>query len=824
MLGSGAGMVILKRMADALADKDHIYAVIRSTAVNNDGAAKIGYAAPSVEGQAGVIAEAQAIAGVHPASIGYIEGHGTATNLGDPVEVTALTQVFRASTNAKQFCALGSVKSNIGHLSKAAGMAGLIKATLALEHKLIPPSLHYSAPNPQIDFANSPFFVNTSLRPWVHNAVHPRRAGVSAFGTGGTNAHAILEEAPLREASGPSRPWQLLTLSAHNTHALDEVSRNLAAYLQDERAQRDEPRALADVAYTLQMGRRHFQRRRVIVCQNRADAVAQLVALPSATAHSEPYQLGAPKIAFLFTGQGPQRVDMGKQLYQTEPVFRQWMDRCGEILLPTLGRSLIELLYEENQAKADRLLDEATYAQPALFAIEIALAELWRSWGIEPDAVIGHSMGEYAAACVAGVVSLEDGLKLIAARGRLMQTSAQAGQMMAVLGSEQIVRQILQPFAAQVSLAALNTAESLVISGHRDAVHDAAQALQAAGLKTKELKIFVASHSPLMDPILDEFAHVLRTVKLVTPKIQVVSNVTGQVADEALTTMEYWLRHMREPVRFADGMATLAGLGVDVFMEMGPAPILLGLGQDCLPHVEGRLWLPSLQPNKEDAAQVIASLGALYVRRAPVDWQGFYAHERRGRIPLPTYPFQRKICWVEPGTSLLANVAGQTVDQVVSPPELFEPTNETRAAVHHFRHQMAAMHANEQYAALTNHVRGQVAAVLGIDESERIGVRVGLFDLGLNSLLAVELRNRLQASLDYKFQSTLLFDYPTLEALTGHVADAVLPGLVNTDENTNAKSDAHSVERMRLEVKQLTDAEVDDSLSAELAALENLLT
>ena len=824
MLGSGAGMVLLKRLADALADDDPIYAVIRGTAINNDGAAKVSYAAPSIEGQARVIAEAQAVACIHPDTIGYIEAHGTATHLGDPVEVAALNQVFRTKTNAKQFCALGSVKSNVGHLSKAAGMASLIKTTLALKHAMIPASLHYSSANPQIDFASSPFFVNTTLRPWKHEGETPLRAGVSAFGTGGTNAHAILEEAPPREPSGDARPWQILTLSARNTAALEMQARNLTAYFQENAAENDEPRILADAAHTLQIGRRHFQTRRAIVCQSRTDALAQLEAPTTARISSDVES--APKIAFLFTGQGPQRAEMGKQLYQIEPKFRQVMDQCCEILRPSLGLSLVDLLYKEDPTQTERLLDEATYAQPALFAIEVALAHLWRSWGIEPDVVVGHSMGEYAAACVAGVFGLEDGLNLITARGRLMQTSAHAGQMMAVLGREEIVHQVLRPFAAKVSLAVVNTPESLVISGHREVMQEAARALQTAGLKTKELKIFVASHSPLMEPILDEFAEVLGTVKFSGPQMQFVSNVTGRLVHEELTTVDYWLRHLREPVRFAQGMATLAEMGVDVFMEMGPVPVLLGLGQDCLTDAEERLWLPSLQPTKHDWAQMLTSLAALYERRAPIDWKGFSAYQHRRRISLPTYPFQRKRHWFDPGTSHQTFLDAPHVHEPTATESLAQQTdghhisrlNSTLSA---FRQELAAKPVNEQREYLTAHVRAEVATVLGLEEPERIGLRVGLFDLGLTSLLAVELRNRLQTELGYKFRTTLLFDYPTLEALIGHLAQAVLSDSAHSGENSSNEA---SIQPHLAEVKELSEAQVRDALAAEFAALEALLT
>ena len=425
--GSGVGIVLLKRLEDALADGDRIRAIIRGSAINNDGSAKVGYTAPSVEGQAEVIAEAQAAAGIEPDTINYIEAHGTGTALGDPIEIAALTRVFRARTQKKGFCAIGSVKTNFGHLDEAAGVAGLIKTVLALENKKIPPSLHFERPNPKADFANSPFVVNTRLSEWKTNG-NPRRAGVSSFGIGGTNAHVVLEEAPEIAPSGKSRSFQMVVLSAKTPSALETATAGLAQHLR-----RHPDLNLADVAYTLSKGRKAYGYRKLVVCQDTQEAVRALESNDPKRVYNSLQEPEQHPVTFMFSGQGAQYVNMGLDLYQSEPTFREQIDICSEILRPHLGFDLRHLLYpdEKQTDEATLRLKQTASTQPALFVIEYALARLWMAWGVRPFAMIGHSIGEYVAACLAGVFSLEDALALVAARGQLMQ-QLPGGAMLAV--------------------------------------------------------------------------------------------------------------------------------------------------------------------------------------------------------------------------------------------------------------------------------------------------------------------------------------------------------------------------------------------------------
>ncbi|HZN10409.1 MAG TPA: type I polyketide synthase, partial [Blastocatellia bacterium] len=533
VFGHGAGVVVLKRLSDAVRDGDSIYAVIKGSAVNNDGAAKVGYTAPSVERQAEVIAMAQAVAGVDARTISYVEAHGTATPLGDPIEVAALTKAFRAGTDDRGFCAVGSVKSNVGHLDVASGVTGLIKTTLALKHQVLPPTLHFEQPNPQIDFANSPFYVNARLAAW-EAAGHPRRAGVSSFGVGGTNAHCVLEEAPAGELSSPSRPSQLLLLSAKTATALEAMTRNLSAHLKAHPELN-----LADVAYTLRVGRREFGHRRMLVCRSADEACEALETMDAKHVQTAQPKLADPPVVFMFPGQGAQAVRMGQELYQTEALFRTEVDRCAAILRPHLGLDLRNALYppDSQLEEARRRLAQTVITQPALFVVEYALARLWMSWGISPRAMIGHSVGEYVAACLAGVMTLEEALGLLAGRARLMQNMP-AGAMLAVRLSEAEVRphlsETLQP-------AAINSPGLCVVSGPTAEVEALQRRLGGQGVAARLLQTSHAFHSAMMEPILEPFIELARAVRLSPPRIPYISSLTGTWITEAeATDPAYW--------------------------------------------------------------------------------------------------------------------------------------------------------------------------------------------------------------------------------------------------------------------------------------------
>ena len=647
VFGNGAGIVVLKRLADAIADHDHIYAVIKGSSVNNDGWQKVSYAAPNLEAQASVVSQALAKAGVDASTIDYIETHGTGTNLGDPIEIAGLTQAFRETSPENGYCAIGSVKTNIGHLANAAGIAGLIKTVLALKYQQIPASLHFKKPNPHIDFENSPFFVNTQLSPWKAKE-SPRRAGVSSFGMGGTNVHLVLEEAPLKTKEALNeRYWQILTLSAKTPSALRELTQRYLGYLDADRET-----LLADICFTANTGRKHFDHRLTVLAESKGHLREQLADFEQISTNVVKSQDQSSKIAFLFTGQGSQYLGMGYQLYKTQPTFRQTLDHCDEILRPYLKKPLIEVLYPHSgqnfqESTGDELIHETAYTQPALFALEYALFELWKSWGIEPDFVIGHSVGEYVAACVAGVFSLEDGLKLIAERGRLMQTLPQDGKMVALLAAEEEIRPIVAPYSESVSLAAINTSESVVISGKSEIIKLICNDLEEKGIKIKPLTVSHAFHSPLMKPILADFKRIAQEISFSVPKIPLVSNVTGQIASTEVTTADYWCRHIYQPVRFAEGMESLQEQNIDIWLEIGPKPVLLGMGRQCLPDHEG-LWLPSLKSPQDDWQQLLSSLSQLYLQGIAVNWLGFDQDYPRRREHLPTYPFERQRHWLEP--------------------------------------------------------------------------------------------------------------------------------------------------------------------------------
>jgi len=658
VVGNGIGMVLLKRLAEAVADGDHIHAVIKGFAINNDGAAKVGYTAPSVEGQAQVIRMAQSMAGVEPETIGYVETHGTATALGDPIEVAALTKAFRARTNKRQFCAIGSLKSNVGHLSSAAGIAGLIKGILVVENGQIPKSLHYEQPNPQIDFEKSPFFVASKLTEWQTQG-HPRRAGVSSFGVGGTNAHIVLEEAPPIASDPAASEKQIMVLSARTAPALERVTDNMVNYLENLESLKNSEKSsdvnLADVAFTCQVGRKAFSHRRAIVFDraNRADLIATLKTrdpLRVATAQTE---IRDRAVVFMFSGQGTQYVNMGRELYQTEKTFRENVDACCDILKGELNFDLRELLYpahDEEQVEAAERLKQTAITQPALFTIEYSLARLWSEWGLTPKAMLGHSIGEYVAACIAGVMDLPEALSVVAMRGRLMD-SMPGGSMLAVPLPEAALQSFLSP---AISLAAVNAPSICVLSGTAPAIDAIEKDLVEQGLPCRRLHTSHAFHSSMMDPVITQFVERLSRVNLKPPQIPYLSNLTGSwITPELATNPGYWGSHMRQTVRFADNLRELMVFPDLALIEVGPGQTLSILAKQQGSRANSQLFVPSMRSAQEpdsnsDSAFLRNSVGQLWLGGVRIDWRGFHAHEKRRVVSLPTYPFEHQRFWLGP--------------------------------------------------------------------------------------------------------------------------------------------------------------------------------
>jgi len=675
--GSGAGIVVLKRLKDAIKDRDHIHAIIKGSAINNDGAMKVGYTAPNVSGQAAVIGEAQSIAGVDAETISYIEAHGTATPLGDPIEMAALTQAFNQTTDKKGFCAIGSVKTNIGHLDTAAGVAGLIKTVLALQHKMLPPSLHFETPSPKIDFANSPFYVNTTLTEWLTNNNTPRRAGVSSFGMGGTNAHVILEETPVQlkrsqcvaepvlktgfpsqasgvgvspvEATGVQKSkvkseYLLLCLSAKSEKALDSAAANLATHLKEHPELN-----LGDLAYTLNSGRRGFNHRRMLICHESEDAIKALSSLAAQQVFTNYTEITERSVVFMFPGQGSQYVNMAREIYQTETVFKEQVDYCSEILKPLLGLDLRHILYpsEENIDEASQQLQQTAVAQPAIFIIEYALAKLWQSWGVNPVAAIGHSIGEYVAATLAEVFSLEDALSLVAARGQMMQ-QLPTGAMLSVPLSTDKVKSLL---GQELSVAAINQPSQCVVSGSIAAIDTLQNQLAAQGIECRRLHTNHAFHSQMMEPILEAFVTQVKKVTLNSPKLPYISNLTGTwITVTQATNPDYYAQHLRSTVLFASGVEKLLATPEQILLEVGPGHTLTTLVKRHPDKASAQTVLTSVrhpQEEKSDNRVLFSTLGQLWLTGVKVDWFGFYSDQEYYRLPLPTYPFERERYWIE---------------------------------------------------------------------------------------------------------------------------------------------------------------------------------
>jgi len=851
VLGQGVGIVCLRRLDDAVAAGDPILAVIRGSAVNNDGSLKAGYTAPSVAGQAQAVTAALADAGVDAATISYVEAHGSATELGDPIELTALTQAFRRSSDRAGHCAIGSVKSNFGHLDRAAGVTGLIKTVLALQHGEIPPTINFARPNPRIDFAASPFHVNDRLAPWPAGGT-PRRAAVNSLGMGGTNVHVVVEEAPAPVAAAAEpeadaaggRPWHLLVLSARTETALDAATDRLAEHLR-----RHPELDLADAAYTLQVGRRRLPCRSMLVASDLEDAAAALAARTPGRLVRCDHDGGERPVVWLLSGLGGQYPGMGRDLYRHEPGFRSAIDRCAEILAPLLGVDLRQVLYPgpdvpdaarppaaapvdlrrmlgraatpppaPDGGDAAARLQETWLAQPALFALEYALGQLFLEWGVRPQALAGYSLGEVVAACLAGVMQLPDALTMVARRALLIQ-ELPAGAMLAVGLGEQ---ELLPLLGEELSLAAVNGPQQAVAAGPPGEIAALERLLAARGIASRRLQTSHAFHSRQMLPLAGRVAELAAAIELRPPRIPFLSNLTGTwIADEEATDPAYWARHLCAPVRFSEAVAELCRQPERALLELGPG---LVLGSLVLQHPACRTEdggsaavlasLPHSYEGQSDRAHALGALGKLWLLGARVDWDGLHRHRGRRRVLLPTYPFERQRYWIETGGQRAAAARALAAPS----PAGDTPAGDAPAASGDGDGRFAGRVGSYArpslrvaYVPPSDDVEAAIAAawqdLLGVS---RVGVHDRFLDLGGDSLLATRLAARMRDTLGVDLPVRAFFERSTVAELAAAV------------QEISGRSEEEDGEATRELIERVTSLS-EDEMEMELIRLESLV-
>ena len=749
MFGEGAGAVVLKRLKDAIADNDTIYATIIGSAVNHDGSRKVSYLAPSSAGQTEVILKALSVAKIHPETIGYIETHGTATPIGDPIEIEGLTNAYRHFTQKNQFCSIGSVKGNWGHATTAAGIISLIKTALIMKNEKIPPSINFSQPNTHIDFENSPFFVNTTLKTWPSDNSNPRRAAISSFGFCGTNAHVIIQEAPKQSVSGSSRPLQLFLFSAKSQSSLSRYIKDMSAFLKKNRNS-----ILPDAAYTLKVGRNNFPQRAFYICTDIANLTDNLDKPdPEKHGHGK-CNTSAPEVVFLFPGQGSQYINMGINLYKSEPLFRDLVDKCAKILEPYLNRDIRDILYPKNisEKTATNSLKKTFFTQPAIFTIEYALANLWISWGVKPGAMIGHSIGEFVCACLSDIFSLEDALMLVATRGKLMQ-SIMPGSMLSVLTSSDELKKLLPD---NLSIAAINGPNLCVVSGPDEIVSDFEKLLTDNKIICRYLHSSHAFHSYMMDPAIDPFDNIVRTVNLNKPKIPIISSVTGNwMSDENALSPDYWVQHMRRTVMFSDAIETAWKDTSRVLLESGPRATSATLASQHITLPGKQFAIPSLSDKSDENTEwtsILKAIGKLWLAGISIDWNSFYKHENRKRIPLPSYSFEKTSYWVEPANVNLISKYESVFDEKESGMNQNQNVNKKSTSIQ-----------------LSENLKNRISEISGSSLSEASGNETFL-SLGLDSLVLTQIARAVSQDYNVKISfSNLMDNIPTLNSLTEYI-------------------------------------------------------
>jgi phthiocerol/phenolphthiocerol synthesis type-I polyketide synthase E len=755
VFGNGAGMVVLKRYEDATRDRDQIYAIVKGSAVNNDGATKVGYTAPSVEGQALAIVEAMSNAKIPFGDIGYIETHGTGTPLGDPIEIEALARAYRTQAANGYRCLIGSVKTNIGHLDCAAGISGFIKTALILRHGLIPPSLHFAKPNPHIDFAGTPFQVSTELHEWPTSNSR-RVASVSAFGVGGTNAHVVLEAVASERPDRRDAAAHLLVHSASSETALDQMVSAMSDHLLAQ------PNLdLEHAAFTLATGRRQLPWRHAeVIASTGGSSETDMVAahrLPTSTPTTP------PPVILMFPGQGSQTLHMGQKIYRAEPVFRETFDACLDLLSQFMDRDPRSLMHGNPTADADNLLHQTEYAQPLLFAFEYALAQLWISWGVKPELMIGHSLGEYVAASIGGTLSLEDAFKLVALRGRLMQSTEPGAMLSVPLGDTEAMS-----FTSDaISLAAVNSSSQCVFSGSESAIESLHQRLEADGLHCRRLAVSRAFHSPLMDPILDRFHECLETVMLASPRIPWMSNLTGApiTAGQAVDP-SYWVNHLRNTVRFHENIREAHARPDAIFLEVGPQRVLHQLANRLPLSTKNQIALSSTASEKSEYVSLLSTLGSLWIRGVPIDWNAVYDRKDLRRVSLPTYPFERQRCWVErPGP---ADTESATPVQHSETAD----TSNSRGPIPISLHSRPRL--STPYVAPSTPTQIRLVSILEpVFGIRPLGIRDNFFALGADSLMAVAVVSQLKKYYGVQLEAVHLYEALDIASLAATIDEMV---------------------------------------------------